>query len=133
MNKKEILEKLKELPLDKEKVIIISGASLVLQDILKTTSDIDLSCDEETYKQIPWPEKPGYFKIPIKYYREFEIGFNLYNPTMTIQKYGYHLANLEYNYQIKCMENKKKDEEIRKKLKERLEKKKNKEDKKCSI
>ena len=33
MNKKEILSKLKELDLDKKEYIILSGASLVLQDI----------------------------------------------------------------------------------------------------
>lgn len=57
MNKEEILEKLKTLDLDKNKYIIISGASLVLQGIIDTTSDIDMSCDKSYYETIPWKKR----------------------------------------------------------------------------
>ena len=49
MNKQEIFKKLDELELDKDKYIVISGASLVVQDILDETSDIDLSCSKTDY------------------------------------------------------------------------------------
>ena len=52
MNKQEIFKKLDELELDKDKYIVISGASLVVQDILDETSDIDLSCSETYYEKI---------------------------------------------------------------------------------
>lgn len=42
MNKEEIFEKLNELDLDKEKYIVISGASLTVQGITSISSDIVL-------------------------------------------------------------------------------------------
>ena len=47
MNKQELLNILKKIKLDKDKFIIISDASLVLQDVLKETSIIELSVDDD--------------------------------------------------------------------------------------
>ena len=43
MTKEEIFKKLDSLELNKEEYIVISGASLVVQDIIEETSDIDLA------------------------------------------------------------------------------------------
>ena len=76
MNKVEVFEKLDKLDLDKNNYIIISGASLVVQDIIDDTSDVDLSCSKEYYNSIEWPTKTGYFNTEIKYKDCFEIGCN---------------------------------------------------------
>lgn len=47
MNKSEIIETINKYKLDKEKIIVISGASLVLHNLLNETSDIDICCSEE--------------------------------------------------------------------------------------
>ena len=49
MNKTEILNHLKNLKLDKNKYIVISGAALVVRGIIDETPDIDLACNKEFY------------------------------------------------------------------------------------
>ena len=93
MNKEDILNKLNKLKLDKNKYIIISGASLVLQDIINSTNDIDLSSDSLYYDSIDWNTKIGYFKTEIKYYDFFEIGKDFYIEN-NISLYGYNVNDL---------------------------------------
>lgn len=50
MKKKEIIETLNIYNLNKKKYIVISGAALVLQDIIEETKDIDLYVDKEYYE-----------------------------------------------------------------------------------
>lgn len=116
LNKEAILKKLETLNLNKDKIIIISGAALVLQDIIEYTSDIDLSCEKEYYKEINWNTKIGYFNIEIKYYDCFEIGTNFYdiNEITTVNKFN--VQNLNSIYKLKLLENKLKDKETIKKL-----------------
>lgn len=116
LNKKAILKKLETLNLNKDKIIIISGAALVLQDIIEYTSDIDLSCEKEYYKEINWNTKIGYFNTEIKYYDCFEIGTNFYdiNEITTVNKFN--VQNLNSIYKLKLLENKLKDKETIKKL-----------------
>ena len=116
MNKKEILKKLDELDLDREKYIIISGASLVVQDIIEETSDIDLSCDTTYYDSISWPVKDGYFGTEIKYKDCYEIGCNFYDPEKTVIIDGYRFMNLDACLDLKKLENKKSDQKLIKKL-----------------
>ena len=103
MNKEEIFEKLNELDLDKEKYIVISGASLTVQGITSISSDIDLSCSEEYYKTIDWETKNGYFNTEIKYRDCYEIGTNFYDTDniVVINGYKFTLANdtIVYEYQ----------------------------------
>lgn len=115
MNKEDILNKLNELKLDKDKYIIISGASLVLQDIINSTNDIDLSCDSLYYNNINWNTKLGYFKTEIKYYDCFEIGKDFYNENY-ITLYGYKVQDLYSVYKLKLLENKSKDKDTINKL-----------------
>ena len=116
MNKQEIFNKLDKLDLDKKQYIVISGASLVVQDIIYETSDIDLSCSEEYYNNINWKTKNGYFNSEIKYIDCYEIGINFYNPENIIVIKGYKFMNLNDCLELKKLEKRDKNLEIIKKL-----------------
>lgn len=116
MNKNDILNKLNELNLDKNKYIIISGAALVLLDIIESTNDIDLSCEYDYYKEINWKTKIGYFNTEIKYYECFEIGTNFYTDNYNVVN-GFKIQNIKEIYKLKLLENKDKDKNTIKKLK----------------
>lgn len=116
MNKVEVFEKLDKLDLDKNNYIIISGASLVVQDIIDDTSDVDLSCSKEYYNSIEWPTKTGYFNTEIKYEDCYEIGCNFFNEDRIIIINGYKFMNLEACLDLKILENKKEDKKLIKKL-----------------
>lgn len=116
MNKVEVFEKLDKLDLDKNNYIIISGASLVVQDIIDDTSDVDLSCSKEYYNSIEWPTKTGYFNTEIKYKDCFEIGCNFFDEDKIIVINGYKFMNLEACLDLKILENKKEDKKLIKKL-----------------
>ena len=116
MNKVEVFEKLDKLDLDKNNYIIISGASLVVQDIIDDTSDVDLSCSKEYYNSIEWPTKTGYFNTEIKYKDCFEIGCNFFDEDKIIIINGYKFMNLEACLDLKILENKKDDKKLIKKL-----------------
>lgn len=116
MNKVEVFEKLDKLDLDKNNYIIISGASLVVQDIIDDTSDVDLSCSKEYYNSIEWPTKTGYFNTEIKYKNCFEIGCNFFDEDKIIIINGYKFMNLEACLDLKILENKKEDKKLIKKL-----------------
>lgn len=116
MTKEEIFQKLDSLDLDKSKYIIISGASLVCQDILEETGDIDLSCDNEYYSSISWDVKKGYFGTDIKYYDSFEVGTNFFDEKRIVEIRGYRFANIVSTYELKKLENKPKDKKLIQKL-----------------
>lgn len=116
MNKVEVFEKLDKLDLDKNNYIIISGASLVVQDIIDDTSDIDLSFSKEYYNSIEWPTKTGYFNTEIKYKDCYEIGCNFFDEDKIIIINGYKFMNLEACLDLKILENKKDDKKLIKKL-----------------
>ena len=116
MNKVEVFEKLDKLDLDKNNYIIISGASLVVQDIIDDTSDVDLSCSKEYYNSIEWPTKIGYFNTEIKYKDCYEIGCNFFDEDKIIIINGYKFMNLEACLDLKILENKKGDKKLIKKL-----------------
>ena len=52
MNKKDIIKILKEYKLDTNNFIVISGASMVLQGIKDTTSDIDIAVKKDYYNYL---------------------------------------------------------------------------------
>lgn len=116
MNKVEVFEKLDKLDLDKNNYIIISGASLVVQDVIDDTSDIDLSCSKEYYNSIEWPTKTGYFNTEIKYKDCYEIGCNFFDEDKIVIINGYKFMNLEACLDLKILENKKDDKKLIKKL-----------------
>ena len=116
MNKEEIIKKLKQSNLDKERIIVISGASLVIQGIIATTNDIDISCDIDYYNQLDWNTKKGAFDIEIKYKEIYEISYNLYYPDDFIIIEDYKFMTLEKCLEIKKRLNRPKDQEIIKKI-----------------
>ncbi|MBE7082322.1 MAG: hypothetical protein E7378_01395 [Clostridiales bacterium] len=116
MNKQQILDKLKSLNLDKNKITIISGASLVVHGVIDQTGDIDMACEKEYYKQIPWQEKIGFLKKNIKCYDLFEVGTSFYNPQNTDIIDGFRFMNLQDCLKLKKITNRQKDQEVIKKL-----------------
>lgn len=120
MNKKEIIFKLKNINLDLNEIIVISGASLVVQDIIDNTVDIDLSCSEDYYKKIKWEEKLGDAKKNIKYYDVFEIANNFYYPDKVVIIDGIKFMNLKECLKVKEELNRPKDREVILKLRKRM-------------
>ena len=112
MNKQEILKQLNNIDLDRKDYIIISGASLVLQDIIEETIDIDLTCSKSFYNSLNWPIKVGAFGSEIKYQGVFEISNNLYDENDYIIIEGYKCMTLEGCLKIKRMLNRPKDKKI---------------------
>lgn len=120
MNKQEILKKIETSKLDLSKIIILSGASLVLQGVEETTNDIDVSCLKEYYDTLKWKTKKGAFDVEIKYKDVFEIGYNLYYPKDIVKVDGIPCLSLEKCLEIKEKLHREKDKTIIRKLKERL-------------
>ncbi len=116
MKKEDIIKNLKKLKLNKKDFIIISGASLVLQDVIDSTNDIDLTCNSDFYEKIDWPVKIGAFDVEIKYNDVFEIGSNLYDENNVVIIDGYKCMNLEKCLEIKKELNRTKDKKVIEKL-----------------
>lgn len=118
MTKTEVIEKLNNINLDKEKILILSGAALVLNGVLEYANDIDIACEKEYYEKINWPIKKGFFGIDIKYYDIFEISNNLYEDYKGSYNLinGYKVLNLEACLDLKRRTNKEKDKELIRKL-----------------
>lgn len=103
MDKESIFKKLDDMQLDKEKVMIVSGASLVVHGVIDETDDIDLACEKSYYDALKWKTKTGAYGLEIKYHDVFEIGCdNLYFPNDVNIINGYKFLNLQ-----KCLEMKK--------------------------
>ena len=116
MNKLEIFKELEKLDLPKDKYIVINGASLVSQDIIEETDDIDLTCSKEFYDKLDWPTRIGAFGVEIKYKDCFEIGCNLpeYQDIVLIKDYRF--LSLEDCLEIKKRLNRPKDKKLIKEL-----------------
>lgn len=115
MTKQEIFEKLEELNLDKSKYIIIGGASLVCQDVLDETEDIDLACSREVFDSLDWPVRVEYGS-EIKYKDCFDIDYNLYDLEHIDIIDGYQCSDLVACYELKKSMNKPKDKKLIQKL-----------------
>lgn len=121
MKKEDILKELKELEkFNFKDFIVLSGASLVLQNIIEETKDIDISITKEDYEKLDLKIEKGAFGIEIKTYKNFDISFNLYDSINFITIEGYKCADIDSVYEIKKKLNRKKDEKIIKKLEEIL-------------
>ena len=118
MNKDEIFKYLDSLDLDKDKYLIISGASLVIHGLLEKTGDIDLACSTELFNELDWEEKIGLFDKTIKYKDVFEIGPNFYWLDDIDIIDGYQFMGLKNCLKLKIKENKEKDKDVIKKLQE---------------
>lgn len=116
MEKEEILERLHKLELDKDKVIIINDASLVVQGIIEKTDIIDLSCSFSYYEEVAWEKKLNISNEEKKCMDIFEIGYSLYDSEKIIEIDGFRFMNLEKCLEIKKVYNKKSDKRIIEKL-----------------
>ena len=116
MNKLEIFKELEKLDLPKDKYIVISGASLVCQDIIDKTDDIDLTCSKEFYDELDWPVRIGAFGVEVKYKDYFEISDNLYEYQDIVLINGYRFLSLEECLEIKKRLNRPKDKKLVKEL-----------------
>lgn len=116
MGKEEILEKLNNLELDKDKFIVISSASLVVQGIIDKTDDIDLTCSLSYFEEIPWEKKTDTLNEEIKYMDVFEMRHSFYDLEKTIEIDGFKFMNLEKCLEVKKLCNKKKDKKLIEKL-----------------
>lgn len=116
MKKEDIIEKLKQLSFDKKQYVVIGGAALVLHDVIEDTDDIDLACSSSYYGQLDWEEKQGFFHTNIKCFSCFEIGTSFYDMERTEVIFDFLVANLEACYDLKILENKKKDKKVIQKL-----------------
>ncbi len=116
MNKIEIFNFLDKLDIPKDKYIVISGASLVVQDIIDETTDIDLTCSRKFYDKINWPVRIGAFGVEVKYKDCFEISYNLYEYQNVITIDGYNFLSLEDCLEIKKRLNRPKDKKLIKDL-----------------
>ena len=115
MTKEEVFKELKKLDLPKDKYIVISDASLVCQDIIDETDDIDLACSKELFDSIDWPSRVEYNSL-IKYKNIFDINYNLYDESKVVEIDGYRFMNLEACYELKKVMNKPKDKTLIKDL-----------------
>ena len=116
MTKDEIFKELEELNLPKDKYIVISGASLVVQDIIEETTDIDLACSKNFFDELDWPTRIGDFGIEVKYKDCFEISYNLYEYQDIVIINGYRFLSLEDCLEIKKRLNRPKDKKLIKEL-----------------
>ena len=116
MKKEEVFKELEKLYLSKDKYIVISGASLVCQDIIDETDDIDLTCSKEFYNKLDWPTRIGAFGKEVKYKDCFEISDNLYEYQDIVLINSYRFLSLEDCLEIKKRLNRPKDKKLIKEL-----------------
>lgn len=116
MKKEEVFKELEKLNLSKDKYIVISGASLVCQDIIDETDDIDLTCSKEFYNKLDWPTRIGAFGKEVKYKDCFEISDNLYEYQDIVLINSYRFLSLEDCLEIKKRLNRPKDKKLIKEL-----------------
>ncbi len=115
MTKDEIFKELEKLDLPKDKYIVISGASLVVQGLIDKTDDIDLACSKELFDKLDWDVKREYNSL-IKYKGVFDIDYDLYDEKRVIEINGYRFMNLKACYELKKVMNKPKDKKLIKDL-----------------
>ena len=115
MTKKDIFEKLDSLKLDKNKYIIIGGASLVCHDVIDDTEDIDLACSKEVFDSLDWSVRIEY-ESEIKYKDCFDVDYNLFDLEHIDVIDGYQCSDLVTCYELKKRMNKPKDKKLIQKL-----------------
>ena len=114
MNKKEYIEKLDTLDLDKKRYCIISGGVMVLYGLKETTEDIDIKIREDYFEEL----KSRYnFKKSPKYPYLYELDDQTevavmdYNDTDVKYVDGYPVESLELGLKWMIEHNRPKDQE----------------------
>lgn len=111
MKKQDIIEKLKKINIDKNKFIVLSGASMVVQGVKEETEDIDLSTNKEYFDIIKWKQRESAIGTIVKYCEIFEIGYDFYYTKDTIKIEGFNFLKLEKILEIKEKYKRQKDKE----------------------
>ncbi len=119
MMKEEIFKELEKLDLPKDKYIVISGASLVVQGIIEETDDIDLACSKDFFEKLDWPIREEYGS-KIKHKDIFDIDYDLYDEIRVIEINGYRFMNIDACLELKKEMNKPKDKKLIKELELRV-------------
>ena len=127
MNKKEILRVLENYNLDKSNYIVISGASMVLQDVKEYTSDIDIAVSQEYFKYL-LSNYECVFERVNEYGMEVYFTYDFINFSTAYYDSEYTLVNgikvqsIESIIELKSKLNREKDKNDIKLLKLKLEK-----------
>lgn len=128
LNKEQIYETLEKYRLIKEELIILSGASLVLQEVKELTNDIDIAVSR---KYLSYLLKNYQYTVEFYnyddcfgvYYIDNIINFSTnYNTVDYIMLNGYKVQTLESILLLKEKLNRKKDKEDMKLIKKYLKK-----------
>ena len=112
--KKDILKILKQYDLDSQECIIISGASLVLQDVKEYTHDIDITVSHKLYKELlnkhncKFDKKINNYDI---WFIDNIINFstNYYNEIESIKISNYRVQSIDSVLKLKQKLNREKD------------------------
>lgn len=126
MNKKQIISILDNYNLDKNEFTIITGAALVLLDIIEETRDIDI-CVTENYCNFLLNNYECKYERTNEYGKAAYLIDNVINFSSSFEpnKYvlieGYKVASLKDCYKTKEFLNRDKDKELLDKLKKIIE------------
>ena len=101
LNKQDILNILEKYNLNSEDCTILSGASLVLQDVKPTTTDIDIAVSDNLYKKL---------------LKEYDCNFERTIGKHNIYFIGYKVQTLESIMELKKNLNRPKDQKDIKKI-----------------
>ncbi len=125
MNKKELIDLYNTLDF-KEECIIVSGGSLVIQNLRDVTEDLDIFIEEETFEKIK--EKYNINHSDVNYKGTFNLTDNIECKIVDFKKENYDIVDgikvesLESVYKFKKGLNRDKDQKDIKKLEEVLNK-----------
>ncbi len=112
MTKEEMLKKLEEINIPKDKMIILGKASLLMQDVINETDIINIACCSSLYNSLNWDRRLGNFGTLVKYCDCVEVESILYTKERWIEIDGYFVSNLEYCYELLKFSHNKKEKKL---------------------
>ena len=118
MRKKDILERLENFSLDKDKYIIVGGASLVLNGVKRDCSNIDICCSVDAFNSIEdnFLLEKSIFNTDIKIDNDIIVGCDFFDLDRIVLVDGYNVANLEAALLLRIKENREEDKKLIKKI-----------------
>lgn len=122
MNKDKIISILNQYDFDKNNFYVISGAALVLLNVIEKTKDIDICVSKEYYRQL-LKEYNCVFERTNEYGNDTYMIDNVINFGISFMPNDYEIisdykvASLKDCYKLKLFLNREKDKELLKQLK----------------
>ncbi len=117
LNKEKIMAELNNLNLPRNKFVVLSGASMVIQGLKKETSDIDISISKDLEKElVDFQYHLGLNNQKIYEKTNFELFNTYYDETEYIEIDRIRFATIESVFKLKKQLNRKKDQDDIKKL-----------------